>query len=322
MSVRRFWLPAALSILISSFNLHADPGITYDGKEGPGKGKHVLLMAGDWEYRSEESLPMLGKILAAHHGFRCTVLFPMNPQDGTIDPGVNNNVPGLEKLATADLLIIFAMHLKLPDEQMRHIVDYVNAGKPVIGIRGSIVGFPAKQDMDGGFAEGVLGGSFAAHHGLHGKESTRALINGLQSNHAILKGVTDIWGPTDVYRVKNFAADNTVLMWGQVLRGMAPNDPPNFDKPIIPLIWIRHFKTASGKTARALTTTIGCSVDFESEGLRRLLVNGAYWCLGMENNIQEESKVDYIDAFEPSPFGRGRFVKGRKPADHAMEALP
>src|SRR5688500_17068477 len=30
--------------------------------DGPGKGKHVVLLAGDEEYRSEEALPMLAKI--------------------------------------------------------------------------------------------------------------------------------------------------------------------------------------------------------------------------------------------------------------------
>ena len=57
----------------------------YPGADGPGKGKHVVLIAGDEEYRSEDGLPMLGKILSQHHGFDCTVLFSVSP-DGVIDP--------------------------------------------------------------------------------------------------------------------------------------------------------------------------------------------------------------------------------------------
>ncbi|MFM8287953.1 MAG: hypothetical protein ACKOGA_14630, partial [Planctomycetaceae bacterium] len=45
-----------------------DPWIVLEGKAGPGKGKHVVLVSGDEEYRSEETLPALAKILAERHG--------------------------------------------------------------------------------------------------------------------------------------------------------------------------------------------------------------------------------------------------------------
>src|SRR6187549_3605857 len=72
--------------------------VVYEGKEGPGKGKHIVFLSGDEEYRSEEGLPMLAKILAERHGFKCTVLFPINPEDGSIDPTVTTNMPGAEAL--------------------------------------------------------------------------------------------------------------------------------------------------------------------------------------------------------------------------------
>src|SRR5580692_8634239 len=78
----------------------ADPWIVYDGFDGPGKGKHIVLVSGDEEYRSEEALPQLAKILAKEHGFKCTVLFAID-KDGTINPNVNNNIPGLEALKSA-----------------------------------------------------------------------------------------------------------------------------------------------------------------------------------------------------------------------------
>src|SRR6266508_4385591 len=81
----------------------ADPWVVYEGSDGPGKGKHVVLVSGDEEYRSEEALPQLAKILARHHGFKCTVLFAIDPADGTINPNVSN-IPGLEALKTADLM--------------------------------------------------------------------------------------------------------------------------------------------------------------------------------------------------------------------------
>src|SRR5687767_4434549 len=92
-------IAVAVSLLACGFASSADPWVTYEGDKGPGRGKHVVLIAGDEEYRSEEALPQLGKILARHHGFKCTVLFPIDP-DGTINPNTSN-IPGLEALATA-----------------------------------------------------------------------------------------------------------------------------------------------------------------------------------------------------------------------------
>ena len=74
-----------------------DPWLTFSGGSGPGQGKNIVLISGDEEYRSEEALPQLAKILTTEHGFSCTVLFPINPADGKIDPN-NCNIPGLEAL--------------------------------------------------------------------------------------------------------------------------------------------------------------------------------------------------------------------------------
>jgi hypothetical protein len=51
----------------------------FKGDTGPGKGKHVVLIAADDEYHSEEMLPQLANILSQRHGFTCDVLFSINP---------------------------------------------------------------------------------------------------------------------------------------------------------------------------------------------------------------------------------------------------
>src|SRR6187399_1739042 len=122
----------------------ADPWVVYDGFEGPGKGKHIVLISGDEEYRSEEALPQLGKILAKRHGFKCTVLFPIDPASGVINPEVSN-IPGTEALATADLMIIATRFRDLPDEQMKPIVDFIESGKPIIGMRTATHAFNIKE---------------------------------------------------------------------------------------------------------------------------------------------------------------------------------
>src|SRR4051794_14072119 len=123
-------IPVLTALLLANGIRAEDPWVVYQGGDGPGKGKHIVLVSGDEEYRSEEALPQLGKILAKHHGFKCTVLFAIDPKDGTINPNVKNNIPGLEALKTADLMIIATRMRDLPDEQMKHVVDYVESGKP------------------------------------------------------------------------------------------------------------------------------------------------------------------------------------------------
>ena len=69
--------PLLTSIILLTLGLATQAGqwVTYEPKAGTGNGKHIVLLSGDEEYRSEESLPQMGKILSQRHGFRCTVLF-------------------------------------------------------------------------------------------------------------------------------------------------------------------------------------------------------------------------------------------------------
>src|SRR5216683_215438 len=108
--------------------------VVYQVNAGPGRGKHIVFLAGDHEYRSEETLPALARILAKHYGFTCSVFFTTDPKTGFIEPG-NSNISGLEALRTADLLVIFLRFQDFPDDQMQHIVDYLNRGGPVVGFR-------------------------------------------------------------------------------------------------------------------------------------------------------------------------------------------
>ena len=129
---------AASFVLACFFSASAcsadEPGVVLQGKDGPLAGKHVVLIAGDDEYRSEELVPQLGRILAARHGCQCTVLFAVDPKTGFIDPAAQN-IPGLKALDKADLMVIFTRFRELPDEQMKHIADYVESGRPIIGLR-------------------------------------------------------------------------------------------------------------------------------------------------------------------------------------------
>ncbi|MEM7386551.1 MAG: hypothetical protein AAF514_16550, partial [Verrucomicrobiota bacterium] len=105
--------------------LAAQDTLVLEGDEGPGKGKHIVLVSGDEEYRSEESFPMLAKVLSRHHGFKCTVLFAIDKKTGFVNPQTNDHIPGLEALKEADLMLLATRFRNLPEEQLQHILDYV-----------------------------------------------------------------------------------------------------------------------------------------------------------------------------------------------------
>jgi hypothetical protein len=309
------------------------PWLVFEGGAGPGHGKHIVFVSGDEEYRSEEGLPQLAKILARRHGFKCTVLFSIDPHDGTIDPNRHDNTPGIEALKTADLMVILTRFRELPDDQMRYVVDYVESGRPIVGLRTATHAFAPKagttfarygwqsKEWDGGFGRQVLGETWINHHGVHGHQSTRGIIAPGMKDHPILRGIKDgdIWGPTDVYAVRlPMAKGCEPLVLGQVLTGMHPNDPPVVGKqndPMMPIAWIKPFATPSGKTARTFTTTMGASQDLTNEGLRRLIVNACYWAVGIEDEIPPKSDVELVGQYAPTAFGFGKFTKGVKPAD-------
>jgi len=351
-------LPAMLLSLAVSPALHGAEAhwVVYEGKEGPGAGKHVVLISGDEEYRSEETLPQLGRILAQHHGFKATVLFAIEPETGVINPDYSRNIPGLEALEEADLMVIFTRFRDLPPEQMAHIDAYLLSGRPVIGLRTATHAFNKhrrnpyhhysngyggeKEAWNGGFGRLVLGEMWINHHGQHKHDSTRGILVEDQAEHPILRGIEDgaIWGPTDVYGVRlPLPGDSTPLVLGQVVAragefdsedpffGMRPeDDEPIADKndPMMPVAWTKTYQLPEGESGKVFTTTMGSSTDFVNAPLRRLLVNAVYWAVDLADAIPADgTKVEIVGDFMPSAFNFHNLQYWRdrnvKPADLA-----
>ena len=298
--------------------------LTYPGGDGPGQGKHIVLIAADQEYRSEQSMPMLAGILSKHHGFDCTVLFgqnekgevdptmPVYPKKGEEDAFKSHDIPGLEHLASADLVIFLTRLLTLPEEQQEQIVAYLDSGKPIIALRTANHGFrgalPYKIDgKQVHFGRDILGGTFMGHHGRWHADSTRGTVVEELKDHPIVTGVEDIWGPSDVYRTykegTGLPEGCTALVWGQPLVGRKPDDAPNTDKEPLPVAWFKNWKTSHGKLARVFQSTMGSGKDLESAGLRRLIINAAYWGMGIEDEITAERSVDYVGDYQPLASG-------------------
>lgn len=284
--------------------------------KGEANGKHVVLISGDEEYRTEESCPMLGKILSQHHGFKATVLFAINPDGGYIDPNYQKNIPGLEALSDADLMIIGTRFRDLPNEKLQPMLDFLNAGKPVIGFRTATHAFNFKTKADlGGFAwkdfgSEILGETWVNHHGRHKKEGCRAEIEKSGAGSPVLNGVKDIFCKTDVYGVKRINSNNaTILLRGLVTDSLEPNSKPVAEKnsPAMPLAWLRKYKTPNGKgEGSAFCTTMGSAQDYLNEDLRRLIVNASLYLT--KQSVPDSANVALVDSYKPSPYG---FIKGK-----------
>ena len=305
--------------------------LTYEGGEGVGQGRHIVFIAAEESYRSELSMPLMARILS-RQGFKCTVLFAIDPDTGTIDPRVKDNLPGLETLATADLMVAFLRWRQLPDDQMKHFVEYTESGKPILGIRNATHPFryakegnespyarfdSGSQDPPGGWGRSVLGETWVSHYGANLTESTRCDAVPQEVNHPVFRGVNrSFWLPDDVYGIsESLEGECRPLLLGQPLSNWLPTGEPVVDKPAIPIAWTRYYETASGKKSRVFTSTMGHGDAFKVEDFRRLLANACFWCLEMEDQIDPHADMSLSGNYLPGPVGASGLELGRKPSD-------
>ncbi len=303
--------------------LNAADHLTFQPKEGPGKGKHVVLLAGDEEYRSEEAMPMLGKILSQRHGFKCTVLFSAE-EDGTINPNKGDSLTHPESLDSADAIVMSLRFRHWKPETVARFKAAVARGIPIVGLRTSTHAFNDKELGD--FGKDVLGEKWVSHWGGHKTQATLGIVEKASEIEAIMHGVSDVFGTTDVYEAYP-PADAKILLRGQVLKGMTPTDAPadsrkkrstdkeeqGINDPMMPVAWTREVANAAGKTNRVLCTTMGAASDLPNEGLRRLVINGVYWGLGLD--VPQKADVAFVDPFEPTFYGFKGSIPGLKVDD-------
>ncbi len=328
MQISLFPLSAILFAL--SFTAVASAqGVVYQGDAGAGQGKHIVFLAGDHEYRSEETLPALARMLAKHHGFKCTVLFTTDPQSGDIQPG-SNWMPGTDALQDADLMVIFLRFQDFPPEQMQPIVDYLERAGPVVGLRTSTHAFKIPKDSQyarfdhqypgteyfKGFGRQVLGETWVSHYGKNHVMSTRLDIVAEAKSHPILQGVQRPWAQCGGYWTDP-TPDSTVLALAQPLQGMTADSPAAADKDPCPGVWIRHYVSKNGQRGRVFTSTYGASEDILNDDYRRLLLNGCFWAVGLEHSIQADADISFVGPFQPTTYRFGGYRKGIKPADLA-----
>jgi type 1 glutamine amidotransferase/nicotinamidase-related amidase len=231
--VETYWCPTVLSSAVL----------------GDAKPAHVVIVAAEQEYDAKHTLPEFAKELEAKHGFKCTVL--------TSDSV--NDIPGLEALDTADLLVMFMRRRELPDAQLNRFKAYFDAGKPVVALRTSSHAFQNWLEFD----QKVLGCHYHNHYGkgaaVHVHPADKA------DDDPILRGIKPAEWDTDatLYMVTPLADSVHPLLYGKWQ-----------DKPEEPVAWTNTYKGG-----RIFYTSLGAPEDFKSPQFRKLLLNGVLWAL-------------------------------------------
>lgn len=228
------------------------------------KRPHVVIVTAEREYLTSESLPpwaieQLGKSFRISHVFA-------NAEE-------RNDLPGIEVLDTADVLLVSVRRRVLPKKQMAAVRRYIEAGKPVVGIRTANHAFSlrGKPSPDGTVAwdkwdQEIFGGNYSNHHGEGPDVKVTATEGGKQ--HPILNGVdlSALTGKGSLYVVNPLEESATALLTGTIE-----------GKPTESIAFINKGKYGN----RAFYTSLGHVGDFEQPAFRKLLANAVAWAAGM-----------------------------------------
>ena len=299
----------ALAVLLTLSSFHP--------AQEPADPPHIVFVTGDEEYRSEESMPMLASLLEKEYGMRCTVLYALN-EHGEIAPNHLTDIPGLEVLADADLLVQFTRFRALPDDQLQHLLDFAQSGKPIVGFRTTThaLRYPggspnAKWNDD--YGRGFFGQTWITHHGH--KSTTDVTPNkDLLRRHPVLRGVDPFHAASWLYHVEGggdtLPADATPLVFGQAVNSGHGADRAERFPQKQTVAWVRERDNGQ----RVFFTTLGHPYDFKEESMRTLSLNGILWALGKEEQIPLYGcEVLLHPPFEPTDALYGGAIPGRVP---------
>lgn len=288
---------------------------------------HIVFVTGDEEYRSEESMPMLAKIMKRELNCRVSVCYATD-STGLINPNNTRHIEGLEALETADLMVVFTRYRELPAEEAQYITDFVESGKPVVGFRTATHTFKYLEDssmfhLNDEWPTKVFGQKWITHHGHFddgaGVLTEVALIED-QQEHPILNGVEPFKAYSWLYHVQGgedeLYGDSKPLLRGTSLRSNHQQEGSLDKYPLTnPVAWTKSYTGTAGKTARVFFTTLGHPYDFKDPSMRKIAANGISWALGLESKIPEQGlNVEFVDEYNPNNSGFGdKFKPGVKP---------
>lgn len=240
------------------------------------KRKHIAIVIGEAEYKTGTSLTAF----AAKHlqrDFRITFVFA-NEKD-------RNDIPGLEVLDDADLMLLSVRRRLLPKEQLDRVRNFIKAGKPVVAIRTASHAFCLRPTKNGPnewpeFDAQVIGGHYTNHYSNNKGDGPGTFVWAPKEarTHAILQGVRhdEFEIQAGLYRVSPLGKNTQIMMMGRV----------GDLKPHEPVAWTNKTKWGG----RVFYTSFGHTSHFAMDDVQRLLHNGVRWALDMPVTQSEAKK--------------------------------
>lgn len=246
----------------------------------------VVFVTGDHEYGGEETLPLIAAELEKNYGLNTKVLKSSPNQNA------EKNIPGLEILAKADLVVFFLRWRQLPVEQLEFIDKYLKSGKPVMGFRTSThaFNFPKgdkfeKWNAFGEFALNSPPGWGKAGHTHYGHKSTTDVsVIAAAKKHPILRGINPNFHVSSwLYRV---LPDYPTKGSEWLLMGKSVN--PDKEATENPVAWTG----TNSFGAKVFMTTLGHPEDFQEEDFQRLIINAIHWELSKKVPTKWKGKIE------------------------------
>lgn len=210
----------------------------------------IHMISGSREYKSEESLKNLQKHLEDSYKVRITASW-------ATDSGAE--LPNAERIKEADVLLVFARRMKLPEAQLALLRAHWESGKPVVAIRTASHAWSNQENAT--FDRKVLGGNFTGHLK---DEPVAVVATDAARDHPVLKGVGP-WNSRKLYKVGPQPTTITVLQTGAATTA----DGVTVTQPVT---WTNTYKGA-----RIFYTSLGVPEDFDEPSYILLLTNAVFW---------------------------------------------
>jgi len=231
--------------------------------------KHIVFIMAELEYETNKSLPTFAIEQLGKH-FRLTFVHGNLKQ--------RNDIPGLEAVKSADLVVLSVRRRTLPKKQLQLIHDYLDSGKPLIGIRTANHAFSLRnaKPAEGhaswrSFDTEVLGGNYQGHHPNNKKniKSTMVRVIPKAKNHPILNGIDigEFSVATSLYKTSPLTKSTKALMIGRI-EGIKQREP---------VAWTNQYKRS-----RIFYTSLGGPKDFKNKAFQKLLFNAVFWVQKMD----------------------------------------
>jgi len=239
----------------------------------------VAFLTAENEYSSNITLPEFAHELLLSQGVNCEFAVG-KPVDQGDD---RHNLENLQILEDADLAVIYVRRRGLEPGKMSLLKNFVNSGKPVLGIRTASHAFDPRIKPEQSnpylaslaswpeFDREILGGNYLGHSSSDTKATTiLSAVPGMEG-HPLLKDVKleGFTSSASLYRNQSLRSERAQVIMIGTIQGLPPQ----------PVLWINN--TGNNKV---IYSSFGAVSDFRNDSFRQIMRNSVSYLLNFGIN--------------------------------------